>query len=414
MTDRSILVVGGGITGVSSAEWLRRDGWTVTLIDRVDPGDPDQASFGNAGLLARASVTPVATPALVRKGPKMALSQDAPLFLRWPYLPRMLPWLIPFLRNANTRRIRAVTGHISSMTFDCDEQHMALAKGTRAERFFRTDDYIHLYTDRSQFDADALAHELLRDNGFTVTTYDRATLLERDPHLGPDYTFGSSTGQQTWLASPGRYVAALFDHYRANGGLFKRAEVRDITPGPQPSVTLKGGDTLSADKIVLSAGAWSGPLARKTGVPMLLEAERGYHVSMLNPSIQPPCPYMVADAKFVTTPMDGTLRAAGLVEFAGLTAAASRAPTDFIEGRLKRLYPTLQFDRAKHWMGRRPTTPDSLPVLGESPRAPGIVHAYGGQHVGLTIGPKLGRLVADLATGRHPNMDLTAYRPDRF
>ena len=64
--------------------------------------------------------------------------------------------------------------------------------------------------------------------------------------------------------------------------------------------------------------------------------------------------------------------------------------------------------------GRRPTTPDSLPALGETSAAPGVLHAYGGQHVGLTIGPKLGRLVADLAAGRRPNIDLAPYRPDRF
>lgn len=414
MTDKTIIVIGAGITGVASAQWLRRDGWQVTLIDRVDPGDPDQASYGNAGLLARASVTPVATPALVRKGPKMALSPDAPLFLRWSYLPRLLPWLLLFLRNANTARIRAVTNHISAMTFDCDDQHKALAQGTPAEGFFRSGDYIHLYTDRSVFESDTLTPELLRANGFEITTHDRAALQDRDPHLGPAYTFGVSTGQHTWLASPGRYVAALYDQYRAQGGGFRRGDVKDIIPGARPSVTLEGGETLTADKLVLSAGAWSGPLAHKIGVPMLLEAERGYHVSMLNPSIMPPCPYMVSDAKFVTTPMEGALRAAGLVEFAGLTAPASRAPTQFIERRLKRLYPTLEFDRSEVWMGRRPTTPDSLPVLGESPRAPGVIHAYGGQHVGLTIGPKLGRLVADLASDRRPNMDLSAYRPDRF
>ena len=171
---------------------------------------------------------------------------------------------------------------------------------------------------------------------------------------------------------------------------------------------------MTADKVVLAAGAWSAKLAKQVGVKVRLEAERGYHISMYAPSHMPPNPYMVADGKFVVTPMDGFLRAAGVVEFAGVDAAASEAPVRLIERGLKKLYPNLEFERAETWMGRRPTTPDSLPVVGESVRAPNILHAYGGQHIGLTIGPKLGRITADLVVGRHSNTDLTPFGPDRF
>ena len=108
------------------------------------------------------------------------------------------------------------------------------------------------------------------------------------------------------------------------------------------------------------------------------------------------------------------LRAAGVVEFGGLDGPENPAPTRMIEKAVKRVYPGLSYDSLTTWMGRRPTTPDSLPVIGQSPKAPNVFHAYGGQHVGLTIGPKIGRLIADLAGGRSPNIDLSAYDPDRF
>ena len=147
---------------------------------------------------------------------------------------------------------------------------------------------------------------------------------------------------------------------------------------------------------------------------MRLEAERGYHIAMAGPSFTAPHPYMVTDAKFVLTPMQDALRAAGVVEFGGLDGPENPAPTRMIEKAVKRVYPGLSYDSLTTWMGRRPTTPDSLPVIGESPKAPNVFHAYGGQHVGLTIGPKIGRLIADLAGGRSPNIDLSAYDPDRF
>jgi len=165
---------------------------------------------------------------------------------------------------------------------------------------------------------------------------------------------------------------------------------------------------------LLCAGAWSGKLARKLDVSVKLEAERGYHVSMYNPNFTTPNPYMITDSKFVVTPMDGMLRAAGIVEFGGLNAPASKAPIALMKKQLKKVYPKLEFDYEEFWMGRRPTTPDSLPILGEASNAPNILHAYGGQHVGLTIGPKIARIAADLASDRLPNIDLKPYKVDRF
>ena len=103
-----------------------------------------------------------------------------------------------------------------------------------------------------------------------------------------------------------------------------------------------------------------------------------------------------------------------MAEFAGLDAPMSQAPLDLLRRQMKQVYPALTFERDDVWMGRRPTTPDSLPVLGEARNAPNIIHAYGGQHIGMTIGPRLGRMVTDLASGRQVNIDLSSYAADRF
>jgi hypothetical protein len=135
MTDKlNIVVAGGGITGVSTAEWLRRDGHDVTLIDRIAPGDSGQTSYGNAGILARCAVVPVPVPGVWKKAPKMLLDPDGPLFLRWSYLPRLLPWLIPFLRNGRRDKVEAIADGLMPLIDDTLEQHLALARGTPAAR----------------------------------------------------------------------------------------------------------------------------------------------------------------------------------------------------------------------------------------------------------------------------------------
>lgn len=414
MNTKSVLVIGGGITGVSAAEWLRRDGWRVTLVDRVVPGDPEQTSFGNAGLLARTSVVPVSMPGLLSKAPGMLLDPNSPLFLRWRYLPQLLPWLVPFLRNGNIDKVKEIAQGLSTLTHDTTEQHQLLSKGTPAAEFIRMGEFVNLYRSKADFDADHLSNAIRQKFGLEPEHLNRKALQERDPHLGPSYTFGALVRDYGWITSPGAYVKALFDHFQSRGGQFRHAEVVDVRAGQNPQLILAGGEVLTAEKIILCAGAWSGKLAEKSGVSVKLEAERGYHVSMYNPNFTAPNPYMITDAKFVVTPMDGMLRAAGIVEFGGLDAPPSKAPTALIKRKLKSVYPALEFDREEVWMGRRPTTPDSLPLVGESENAPNILHAYGGQHVGLTIGPKIARIAADLAAGRHPNVDLKPYRVDRF
>ena len=386
----------------------------MTLIDPIAPGGRDQTSFGNAGLLARTSVVPLATPAMVKSAPKMLFDPDAPLFLRWRYLPRLLPWLLPFLKNANPERAREIARSLAPFTFDTHEQHLTLAKGTAAEAHIRSGEFLTLYRSRSDYESGKLAIDIRRENGIVPEYLDRRDILDRDPHIAEAYAFATVFKDFGWISSPGAYLAALFDHFRQQGGQFRNARVVELKPGPRPTATLEGGETVEGDKIVLSAGAWSGKLARTSGVRVNLDTERGYHISMRNPSFTAPQPYMVSDLKFILTPMDDTLRAAGVVEFGGVDAPASKAPVDLLLRGIRKVYPDLEYESVDSWLGRRPSAPDSLPIVGESAKAPNILHAYGGQHIGLTIGPKIGRLICNLASGRNPNLDISPYEPDRF
>jgi D-amino-acid dehydrogenase len=414
MTTGIALIAGAGITGVCVAEWLRRDGWSVTLIDPVQPGSPEQTSYGNAGLLSRVSVMPIATQSLVRQLPSMLRDPNSPLFMRWSYLPRLLPWLVPFLRSARAERVEEISAALAALTFDANEQHLALVRGTPAEAFIRKGNLVSLYRDRQAYDGDVLTSQTREKFGLVPELLDRKGILDRDPNIGPAYQFATLFDDYCWLSSPAAYLAALFEHFLRNGGCFRRSRVVSLEPGTVARLTLEDGETLTADTIVLASGAWSKTLARTAGVRVRLEAERGYHVELHSIGYRAPQPYFVMDTKFVLTPMDHALRAAGVAEFGGLDAPPSKRPVELIKEGVRRVYPGLNFEIGQSWMGSRPTTPDSLPVIGASEGTPNILHAYGGQHIGLTIGAKVGRIVADLARRRRPNLDLRPYRPDRF
>ena len=163
-----------------------------------------------------------------------------------------------------------------------------------------------------------------------------------------------------------------------------------------------------------SGGSWSKPLARKLGLDIPLESERGYHLELVEPIRMPSAPVMIASGKFVATPMDGRLRLAGIVEFGGLDAPPSRAPFELLERNIRAAMPGLTWKDRREWMGHRPAPADSIPVIGEAPGVGGAFLGFGHHHVGLTGGPKTGRLLAQLVCGRAPNIDLAPYAPNRF
>ncbi len=410
---KNVIVVGAGIVGVSTAIWLQRDGHDVTLVDRAGPAA--EASAGNGGVLASCSVVPVTVPGLIAKAPGMLIDPTSPLFLRWSYLPRMMPWLARYLSHCRPAETKRIAAALTPIIGDSLDQHQALARGTPAERFVKPSDYVFVYPDRAAYEADAFGWQLRADNGFTWDLLEGADWHAYDPVFGPDANFAVRLADHGHISDPPAYVATLADHMQAEGGRLVIATMRDIlqTDGTVTGITTDQGP-IDGDCVVLTAGVWSGDLARRTGLKVPIETERGYHIDLIEPTIVPRAPVMMTTGKFVVTPMEGRLRCAGIVEFGGTEAPPSRKPFALLKKRIHEAIPGLQYREVREWMGHRPAPADSIPVIGQMPGPRGYFAGFGHHHVGMTGGPKTGRLLAGLITGRRPNIDLRPYQPARF
>ncbi len=412
MASQHIVVVGAGIVGAASAIWLRRAGFEVTLVDKGTPGMG--ASYGNACLLARCAMVPVTTPGLIAKGPKYLLDPKFPLFMRWSYLPRLLPWLAKYLKHANDAYTRRIATGLTTIVGDSVEQHKALTDGTAAARWIRDSEYSFVYRDRAAFDADAYSWGLRREAGFVPELIEGDAVREREPMLSKDLRLLAVNKDHGFILNPASYVKDLVAELEAMGGRFLQAEVKDfdLMSGRITAVDTDQG-RLACDRAVLSAGIWSASLMARLGLKVPLEAERGYHIVFKNPSQIPNNPMMLSEGKFVATPMDQGLRCAGVVEFGGLDETKSPKPLEFLRRTVARSFPDLTYEAEEEWLGFRPATTDSLPLIGLL-RDSGVYTAFGHQHIGLTGGPKTGRLVADMIAGKWPNADTSAFDPMRF
>ena len=410
--EKHIVVIGAGIVGVSTAIWLRRAGCAVTLIDRSEPGLG--ASFGNAGVLAACSVVPVTTPGLMFKGPKLLLDRNFPLFLRWSYLPRLAPWLLRYLGHANDRDTRRISDHLTPIVSDSIEQHKSLVDGSPVARFITTSDYSFAYADRAAFEEDRYAWALRKEAGFEPEIIEGDAVSEKEPAFGPTVGLLAVMHDHGYITNPGGYVAALAQMLTDLGGKLVKAEVTDFDlNGGEISAVLTDNGRFDCDMAVLCTGVWSKALAGKLGLKVPLESERGYHILFKDPSVSPRSPVMVASGKFVATPMEMGLRCAGVVEFGGLEAGPSKAPLKLLKKGVEETFPGLTYAGEEEWLGHRPAPTDSLPLIGEIGNT-GVFSAFGHHHIGLTGGPKTGRLIAGLITGERPNVDLSAYDPNRF
>ncbi len=409
---RHAVVIGAGIVGVSSAIWLRRAGLDVTLVDRAAPGTG--TSHGNGGVLAACAMVPVTAPGLIHKAPGMLLNGDFPLFMRWSYMPRLLPWLMKYLRNANDADTRRIAQDLTPIVSDSVEQHKSLCTELGLGDWVSESDYCFAYRSRADFEKEAYTWELREAAGFTPELISGPELRSYEPNLGPEITCLAIMKNHGYIRSPGGYVQALAKAFEGMGGTIRMAEVKDVTmtDGAVTAVETTQG-TIACDELVLATGVWSKPLMAKLGLNVPLEAERGYHIVFKDATDGPLHPMMVASGKFVATPMEQGLRCAGIVEFGGLDAGPSEAPLALLRRQARAAFPNLQATEEIEWLGHRPAPSDSLPLIGQIGTSR-VYTAFGHHHIGLTGGPKTGRLIAGLIAGQGINTDLAPYHPQRF
>lgn len=414
MSDKkTIAIIGAGIVGVSAAVWLQRDGHDVILIDKAGPAEG--TSHGNGGVLASCSIVPVTVPGLLRKAPRMLFSPSEPLFMKWGYFPKLVPWLTRYLSHAKADEVARIAAALTPIIGDSLNDHKALAEGTGAEKWLVPSDYLFLYRDRAHFEGDAFGWGIRRKHGFRWGELEGQALHDYDPIFSRDISFATRLADHGHITDPGRYVKDLAAHVEANGGRILRAEVEDvIREAGKVTGVRANGETIACDTAIISAGVWSGPLAKRLGISVPLESERGYHLELVAPSAMPRSPVMVASGKFVATPMDGRIRLAGIVEFGGLDAPPSRAPFELLRKNARAALPGVTWKEEIEWMGHRPAPADSIPIIGEVPGVSGAYMGFGHHHIGLTGGPKTGRLLAQMIAGRTPNTDTSVYAPARF
>ncbi len=409
MRDKTAVVVGAGIVGLAVAFHLVADGHAVTVVDREPEGD--RASFGNAGGIAVTEVIPASVPGMWRKVPGWLADPLGPLAVRPGHAWRLGPWLWRFARAGRpveVERIATALAALNGLVYD-DLLPMLATTGLAGE--LNRTGALTVYESEAGRARESAAWALKRRHGVIAEFLDGDSVRAMEPALGPLAACGVFTPQWSSVSDPKHLWAGLRDWLLARGVRIVTGEVRAVASG---RAMLAAGGTLAADAVIVAAGAWSGRLARAVGDPVLIESERGYNTTIPKPAVTLGREIIFAERSFVATPLACGLRIGGAAEFGGLAAAANYRRSAALATLASRYLPGLCTAGGVEWAGHRSTTPDSLPVIGVSPRQPGVFYAFGHGHLGLTQAASTGRLVADLVARRVPPIDMAPFGIARF
>jgi len=407
------IVIGAGIVGLSCAYYLAQAGKTVVIVDPTPEGD--KASFGNAAGFAITECVPAGVPGLLFKMPRLLLDPLGPLFLKPTHVPSMLPWLFEFQRSSSKKRVLEIAPALAALNDRTYTDFAPILRDLEYEQHVHNKGCLVLYNDESSFEKDRFSWELKAQHGVRFERLNAAEVRELEPDIGPRKQFGVLEPDWSHISSPKQMMDRFLNWAKDQRIEFMRETAFALEPKQDhASVQLGNGDVLEGDEVVVAAGAWSKSLAASVGDKCLLEPERGYNTTFKTPGISISRELLFAEEMFAVTPIAEGVRVGGAAEFAGLKTPPNFERSRALATLASKMLPGLQTDNGDQWMGHRSATPDSLPVIGRSPKTPRVLYAFGHGHLGLTQGPTTGRLITDLVLQREPVIDPKPYGIKRF
>lgn len=407
-----VIVIGAGVIGLSAALMAQARDLSVTVIDREGPAAG--ASAGNAGAFAFTDILPLASPGILRKAPKWLLDPLGPLTIPPAYALQITPWLYRFWRACSPRAVAASTTAQTALMDLSKAELEPFLTATGTLPMLRKNGNLQVYESEAEFRASLAGWEARTAHGIAFQHIGPEEMAALQPGLSPRFIKGTFTPGWWSIADPKLYVQALADQFLAQGGTILRAEVTGLKPQDGGVSIQTDGEPLSADKVVLSAGAFSHRIAATLDERIPLETERGYNTTLPPDALDLRCQVTFGGHGFVISRLSTGIRVGGAVELGGLSLPPNYRRSEAMLRKAKVFLPGLKTEGGKQWMGFRPSLPDSLPAIGRSKASPNVVYAFGHGHLGLTQSAGTARLVADLLTDTSPAIDLTPFSPQRF
>ena len=413
LKGREVAVVGAGVVGMSTALWLQKSGFDVTVFDPSPPGSG--TSSGNACTIADYACIPVNHPKLIWALPKLLLAKDSPLTINPLFALGHLPWLLAFLGSCQPSRVRQTILALGEILLSTHKGLDPLIEASQSADLIRKKGCLYVYQSQESFDAASDQHQARIDHGVNLIPLQHDEIKELEPSLKIDFAKGLFFPEARQVVNPRSLVESFFQLFIDQGGHYRNQSVIGVDCQSNTSIELQLSDDQhqKTTKVAICAGAFSTQI-KGTGVEQLpLGCERGYHIQYPDHESMISRPIGWAEAGLYATPTNEGLRFAGTVEIAGIHHPKNPNNLNFLERKANQMFD-LDGSPTSDWLGFRPTLPDALPVIGTSPLSKNILLGFGHQHIGLTLAGITGKALSELALDQVPGVDISAFDASRF
>ena len=413
--NKSVVVVGGGIVGLSTAYYLHKAGHTVTVLDKSDI--TSGASFVNAGYLTPSHIVSLASPGMITQGLKYMFNSSSPFYMK----PRLdldfLRWTLYFKKSSTRAKVEKAMPVIRDINLLSRELYEGIrASGDLGDFNIGDQGLMMVYQTNEAFDHEMEVVKKGAEMGLVGKHLSKEELKKLEP--GVDF---NAEGAILWECdrhtTPPLIMKRMVEYLQRSGvAIHKNEVVTDLSFSEGRISEVKTANTsYKADEVVFAAGSWTSELSKKLNLKLPLQAGKGYRINVEEPT-NITMPAILMEKKIAVTPMEGFTRFAGTMEFSGINHTIRKERVEAIAKGVEHYYRGLQIpEEAKQnaKCGLRPVSPDGLPYIGKPKNIDNLTIATGHAMMGWSLGPATGKLVTEIISGAKTSMDISPFDPLR-
>ncbi|KQS37142.1 FAD-binding oxidoreductase [Pedobacter sp. Leaf194] len=406
-----VLIIGGGIVGLSSAYYLHKRGFQVTILDKGDI--VDNCSFGNAGMIVPSHFVPLAAPGMISQGIRWMFDSKSPFYVRPGLNLNLVSWGLKFMKHATARHVAQAAEPLRDLSLLSKKLYEDLSKEPGFNFELTNKGILAFYKTEKAGEEEAHLAEKANELGLDMAVLDLAACKALQPDLELD-VLGAVHYRCDAHLYPGKLMCDLIYYLEKNDVKIVRNKEVDKIESESNSITkvFTGKEVWEADEYVLATGSWSPAIAKMMNLKISLMPGKGYSFMEPEPKNRISIPALLCEARVAITPMNGNIRYGGTMELDKINTRINMQRVKGIVESVPKYFPDLKPEiptEDKIWYGFRPSSPDGLPYIGRSTQKQNLIVATGHGMMGLSLGPATGLLVSQIISGQTTEIETNAF-----